>query len=121
MNKNVTNEEKHVVDLIKSMDNCEREEIASLSNRLAESIMGWHIADGDPERVWRNPSGEVVRMFIGQYPKGHPWAQGVVVCAHPWIHGVNSDDQISFSPVLNYHSKLIDWREILINKINSGI
>lgn len=102
-----------IVLLLQKLDSCSVDDCANLNNELAQKVMGWHLADNDPYRLWRQPDGEMVRIDLGNFRNGHPFAGGVLVCAHPWVDGVNLDNHLSFNPVLNYNKSVIDWRQIL--------
>lgn len=79
---------------------------AKVSNAVARVIMGWSLYPDDPRRIWREPDGSPVVW------NGHDSKQ-YVICAQPWIDGVNQIDEHAFAPGTNYHANLIaDWRDI---------
>lgn len=77
-----------IVLLLQKLDSCSVGDCANLNNELAQKVMGWHLADNDPYRIWRHPDGEMVRIDLGNFRNGHPFAGGVLVCAHPSVDGV---------------------------------
>lgn len=74
--------------------------------------MGWHIADGDQEMLWRKPDGSVVTYDVNGQP--------MKICHHPWRPEVNDNLTVSFSPMINYHRKQMDWFAVLTQQIIRG-
>lgn len=85
---------------------------ASINNQLAQDVMGWHVADGDRDMLWRKPDGSAVRYDIN--------GQRMKICHHPWRPEVNDDLTVSFSPMINYHRKHIDWFAVLTQQLIRG-
>ncbi|MHB8447829.1 MAG: hypothetical protein ACYC9P_07885 [Rudaea sp.] len=83
-------------------------ELAALTNRLAEKVMGWHTQpSGATPWLWRDSNEVIVRYTI----HGCRYS----ICRHPWAKNRNRQDEISFSPVFNYHADhLIDWFAVLM-------
>jgi hypothetical protein len=84
----------------------------AINNQLARDVMGWHIAGDDPELLWRTPDGLVVTYDID--------GQEMKICQHPWRPTVNDDLTVSFTPMINYHRKHIDWFAVLTQQIIRG-
>lgn len=76
--------------------------LTHLSNRMAIEVLGWHVQPGDERKLWRNPDGSPVVL-----DQAGSWVNSV--CQHPWRDGINRDDELSYSPGLNYHRRLLDW------------
>ena len=93
--------------------NIERAQLAEkkvqLDNLIAQVIMGWHTIADDPRRLWHAPDGSVVRWMI--------WEQHFNLCAHPYIGGVNHDDDRSFDPIFNHHRDQVDWWQVMLDKV----
>ena len=86
---------------------------AQVSNYVAQVVMGWSLQDGDARRLWRASNGRPVE-WLGIDGKKY------TLCAHPWVEGVNNDEDQSFAPGTNYHCTLIaDWREVARAKVRA--
>lgn len=85
-------------------------EKADLANRLAIEIMGWNVSEEDPRRLWRDAEGSVVTINV-------PSMGSLTLCEHPWKDGINNNSDMSFSPVLNYHRNIVDFRKMLLEKL----
>lgn len=96
-----------IVDLITSL----YEAKADISNQIAIEIMGWYVDQNDIRRLWREASGQPVVWVLNGGCK-------VTLCQHPWKHKLNTDTDMSFSPVLNYHRRLIDWRAVVLARLS---
>lgn len=85
---------------------------AAINNQLARDVMGWHVADGDEEMLWREPDGSVVVYQVN--------GEATKICHHPYRAGVNDALTISFTPMINYHRKHIDWFAVLTQHLIRG-
>lgn len=81
-----------------------------LNNQIARQMMGWHLAADDPQAVWRRADGSKV---VATDSVGDAWE----VCAHPYRFGVNTFEQMSFNPILNYHPNRLDWVEYVLEQL----
>lgn len=73
--------DKLIVQLLQNLDCCSVDDYPSLNNEIAQKVMGWHLVDNDLYRIWRLPSGEMVK-----------------VCSYVRIHGLVVLTWITTSP-----------------------
>ncbi|WP_144267189.1 hypothetical protein [Comamonas thiooxydans] len=85
------------------LDRCQHELIADLDEKIAQDVLGWHMVPGDTYRIWRTATGDPVEVIAPGDGKRYK------VCQHPWIEGINTVEQLSYSPGHNYHPHFIDW------------
>lgn len=85
------------------------QKMVDLNNQLVRDMLKWHTLPDDPRRLWHDQNGNLVTVTV----QGKTYH----VCEHPWLPGVNANDDISLSYAFNYHRKFIDWRAWLRSKL----
>ena len=86
-------------------------EKVSLNNILAQEVMGWHLDDNDGFRLWLDAEGKEIQVIAEN-------GREYLLCAHPWVEGINKEDHLSFNPVMNQGRNHYDCLELLLSRLN---
>lgn len=97
-------------ELIRLLDRTSSlEEKCELNNWLATQAMGWELKESDKFNLWHDNKGNPISITIS--------GKKYYLCLHPWVDGINTENQLSFNPAFNQSVNFFDFREYLLNSI----